>query len=69
MTCEGNNIIDLNSKRSMPSLIRIVRWILTNDQTIVIGTSSIECRMKELEIWFPDARLEVVEMGIKISNG
>lgn len=62
-------VIDLNSKRSMPSMLRIVHWILTNDQTIVIGTSSIERRMKELEVWFPNARLEVVEMGIKISNG
>ena len=63
------NIIKLNEKRTAPPIIRIVNWILSHNQTIVIGTSSVERRMKELESWFPDAKLEAVELGIKISNG
>jgi hypothetical protein len=63
------NIIKLNDKRQSPPIIRIVNWILSHNQTIVIDTSSVEKRLRELEIWFPDARLEVVDMGIRISNG
>ena len=63
------NVIKLNEKRQAPPIIRIVNWILSHNQTIVIGTSDIEGRMRELASWFPDARLEVVELGIKISNG
>ena len=62
-------LIKLNEKRKAPPIIRIVNWILSHNQTIVIGTSSVERRIEELRCWFPDARLEVVEMGIKISNG
>ena len=63
------NVIRLNEKRQAPPIIRIVNWILSHNQTIVIGTSSVEKRLRELEVWFPEARLEVVEMGIRISNG
>ena len=63
-----NNVIEINSKRSMPSILRVVHYILAQNQTIIIGTDSIERRMKELEIWFPDAKLEIVDIGIKICN-
>lgn len=63
-----NNVIALISKRSMPATFRVVDYILSHNQTIVIGTDDIKGRMKELEIWFPNAKLEAVELGIKISN-
>lgn len=62
------DLISLNSKRKAPPIIRIVQAVLDQNQSIVIGTSHIEHRMKELESWFPDAKLEAVELGIKISN-
>ena len=64
-----NNIISLNTKRKASPLIRIIQAVLDQDQSIVIGTSHVEHRMKELKAWFPDAKLEAVELGIKISNG
>ena len=53
----------------MPTKLRIVRWRLQQDQIIVIGTNNKIGLAKELEIWFPNARLEAVELGIRISNG
>ena len=64
-----DNVISLNSKRKAPPISRVINWVLSHDKVIVIGTSHVEHRMKELEAWFPDAKLEVVELGIKISNG
>ena len=64
-------IINLSSKRQTKhnSMIKVIEYVLSQDQSIVIGTSSVERRLEELRCWFPNARLEVVELGIKISNG
>lgn len=61
-----NNVIDLQSKRNVPALIKIVRYILSQDKEITIGTNSAGLRLKELEIWFPDAEIQITPIGIKI---
>ncbi len=63
------NVIQLNEKRQARPIVRVINWVLSHDKVIVIGTSDVEGRMRELASWFPDARLEAVELGIKISNG
>ena len=63
------DLINLNTKRKARPIIRVIDWVLSHNKTIVIGTSNVEGRMKELESWFPEAKLEAVELGIKISNG
>ena len=65
------NIIDLSARRQgkRNSLVKVIEYVLAQDQSIVIGTSFIENKMEELRCWFPDAKLEVVELGIRISNG
>ncbi len=64
-------IINMAERRQGKSnkLKSTIEWILSQDQSIVIGTFFIDKRLEELRCWFPDAKLEVVEMGIKISNG
>lgn len=66
-----NNVIELSARRQGKSdrLRRVVEYILSQGQTIVIGTADYERRIKELRHWFPEAKLEKINIGIKVSNG
>lgn len=62
------NVIDLTSRRHMPAIIRIVKFVLSEGKEITIGSSDVPRRYRELEFWFPEAKLEIVDMGVKICN-
>lgn len=65
-----SNVIDLSSKRQAKanSIFKVIAYILSQNQATVIGTNSADKMLRELRARFPDAKLEVVEIGIKISN-
>ena len=63
-----NNIIELSARRQGKSekLKHVVELILARDQSLIVGTSYPKLRYDELQIMFPDAKLEIVGYGVKI---
>lgn len=62
------NIISLSARRQGKSerLKYVVELVLAKDQTLIVGTSYPEQRYKELSTMFPNAKLEIVKLGVKI---
>lgn len=63
-----NNIISISARREGKSekLKYVVELVLARDQSLVVGTAYPEQRYKELSTMFPNAKLEIVKLGIKI---
>lgn len=62
------NIIDIASKRQGKSnrLRYVINYVLSKGETLIVGTSRPQERYNELQALFPDANIEITEMGIKI---
>lgn len=63
-----NNIISISARREGKSekLKYVVELVLARDQSLVVGTAYPEQRYKELSTMFPNAKLEIVKLGVKI---
>lgn len=62
------NIIQYHnaSFRKLHRLYGVIRLALEKKQPIIVGTSDHTIRAIELEQRFPDAHIEIVEVGVKI---
>lgn len=63
--CEVNNIIPINRASA---IVRIVSFCLLEGKELTLGCSNKEERYNELRKWFPDAVLEITDIGVKICN-
>lgn len=62
------NIIQLSEKRHNKFIRfkRVLEHVLDQGQTLIVGTATPNQRLIELRELFPDAELEIVDLGIKI---
>lgn len=62
------NIIDIASRRQgkLNRLQYVINHVLSKGETLIVGTSKPQERYDELHAMFPDANIEITEMGIKI---
>lgn len=60
-----NNVIQLDTK--LHRFYSVIRRALEMKQPIIVGTSNPQDRVKELQRQFPEALIEIVEIGIKVS--
>ena len=62
------NIIQLSEKRHNKFIRfkRVLERVLDQGQTLIVGTDTPNQRLMELRELFPDAELEIVDLGIKI---
>ena len=62
------NVIQLSEKRHNKFIRfkRVLEYVLDQCQTLIVGTATPNQRLIELRELFPDAELEIVDLGIKI---
>lgn len=60
-----NNVIHLDTK--LHRFYSVIRRALEMKQTIIVGTSNPHDRIKELQRQFPEAQIEIVDVGVKVS--
>lgn len=59
------NVIHLDTK--LHRFYSVIRRALEMKQPIIVGTSNHQDRAKELQRQFPEALIEVVDIGVKVS--
>lgn len=59
------NVIHLDTR--LHRFYSVIRRALEMKQPIIVGTSNPQDRVKELQRQFPEALIEIVEIGIKVS--
>jgi hypothetical protein len=60
-----SNVIYLDTK--LHRFYGVIRRALEMKQPIIVGTSNAPDRMRELQRQFPEAMIEIVEIGVKVS--
>lgn len=60
-----NNVIHLDTK--LHRFYGVIRRALEMKQPIIVGTSNPNDRLKELQRQFPEAMIEIVDIGVKVS--
>lgn len=64
------DILQFTGKQYGKQLVsmRVIQFCIRENKSITIGSSNPEQRMKILQAVFPDAKFELVPMGVKLCN-
>lgn len=60
-----HNIIPINRASA---IVRIVSFCLSEGKDLTLGCTNKQERYNELRRWFPDAILEITEIGVRICS-